>query len=75
MTKLNIRKTDALIDFLKYKRTLKKKTAMMTEEQYVANPIGFEVYGYIDKLLDHYDDREMNLILDNQDALMRAFCV
>ena len=75
MTKLNIRKTDALIDFLKYKRVLKKKTAMMTEEQYVLNPIGFEVYGFIDKLLDHYDDREMNLILDNQDALMRAYCV
>jgi len=75
MTKLNIRRTDALIDFLKYKRALKKKTAMMTEEQYVLNPVGFEVYGYIDKLLDHYDDKEMNLILDNQDALMRAFCV
>ena len=75
MTKLNIRKTDALIDFLKYKRALKKKTALMTEEQYVLNPIGFEVYGYIDRLLDHYDDKEMNLILDNQDALMRAFCV
>ena len=73
--KLNIEKTDALIDFLKYKRKLKKQLALMTEEQYVANPIGFEVYGYIDKLLDHYDDREMNVILDNQDALMRAFCV
>ena len=73
--KLNIEKTDALMDFLKYKRKLKKQLALMTEEQYVANPIGFEVYGYIDKLLDHYDDREMNLILDNQDALMRAFCV
>ena len=73
--KLNIQKTDALMDFLKYKRKLKKQLALMTEEQYVENPIGFEVYGYIDKLLDHYDDREMNLILDNQDALMRAFCV
>ena len=73
--KLNIQKTDALMDFLKYKRKLKKQLALMTEEQYVANPIGFEVYGYIDKLLDHYDDKEMNLILDNQDALMRAFCV
>jgi len=73
--KLNIQKTDALMDFLRYKRKLKKQLALMTEEQYVANPIGFEVYGYIDKLLDHYDDREMNVILDNQDALMRAFCV
>ena len=75
MMKLNIQKTDALIDFLKYKRKLKKQLALMTEEQYVANPVGFEVYGYIDRLLDHYDDKEMNLILDNQDALMRAFCV
>jgi len=73
--KLNIQKTDALMDFLKYKRKLKKQLALMTEEQYVENPIGFEVYGYIDKLLDHYDDKDMNLILDNQDALMRAFCV
>ena len=73
--KLNIQKTEALIDFLKYKRELKKRTALMTEEQYVADPVGFEVYGYIDRLLNHYDDCEMNIILDNQDALMRAFCV
>jgi hypothetical protein len=72
---LNIQKTDALVDFLKYKRKLKKRLALMTEEQYVGNPIGFEVYGYIDKLLDCYDGREMNLILDNQDALIRALCV
>lgn len=73
--KLNIKKTDALMDFLRYKRNLKKQLALMTEQQYVANPIGFEVYGYIDKMLDHYNDKEMNYILDNQDALMRAFCV
>jgi hypothetical protein len=43
--KLNIKKTDALIDFLRYKRELKKQLARMTEQEYVANPIGFEVYG------------------------------
>lgn len=73
--KLNIRKTDALMDFLRYKRKLKKQLALMTEAQYVENPIGFEVYGYIDKLLDHYSDREMKLILGNQDTLMRMFGV
>ena len=73
--KLNIRKTDALMDFLRYKRKLKKQLALMTEAQYVANPIGFEVYGYIDKMLDHYNDREMNHILSNQGALMSAFGV
>ena len=75
MTKLNIKKTDALMEFLRYKREIKKQLAKMTEAQYVNNPIGFEVYGYIDKMLEHYDDREMNTILNNQDALMRAFCV
>jgi len=75
MKKLNIKQTDALLDFLRYKRKLKKQLALMTEAQYVANPIGFEVYGYIDKLLNHYNDREMNMILNNQDALMRQFCV
>jgi hypothetical protein len=73
--KLNIQKYDALMDFLRYKRELKKQLALMTEAQYVANPIGFEVYGYIDKMLDNYNDREMNYILGNQDALMRAFGV
>jgi hypothetical protein len=73
--RLNIRKTDALMDFLRYKRELKKQLALMTEAQYVENPIGFEVYGYIDKMLDHYNDKEMNLILNNQDALMRTFGV
>jgi hypothetical protein len=73
--KLNIKKTDALMDFLRYKRELKKQLALMTEVQYVTNPIGFEVYGYIDKLLDFYNDKEMNFILDNQDNLMRKFCV
>jgi hypothetical protein len=73
--KIDIKKTDALINFLRYKRELKKQLALMTEAQYVANPIGFEVYGYIDKMLDHYNDKEMGYILGNQDALMRAFGV
>jgi hypothetical protein len=47
----------------------------MTESEYVANPIGFEVYGFIDKLIDHYNDREMKYILDHQDALMRIYNV
>jgi len=70
-----ILKTDALMGFLRYKRALKKQLALMTEAQYVENPIGFEVYGHIDKLLDHYSDREMNYILGNQDSLMRTFGV
>ena len=73
--KLKIKKTDALMDFLRYKRELKKQLARMSEAQYVENPIGFEVYGYIDNMLDHYDDREMQYILGNQDALMRMFGV
>jgi hypothetical protein len=73
--KMNIRKTDALTEFLRYKRGLKKRLAFMTEAQYAENPMGFEVYGYIDRLLDHYNDREINYILDNQDVLMRAFGV
>jgi len=73
--KLNIRKTDALMDFLRYKRELKKQLALMTEAQYVENPVGFEVYGYIDKMLEHYTDREMKTILGNQDALMRMYGV
>jgi len=47
----------------------------MTEAQYVENPIGFEVYGYIDKMLDYYNDKEMNYIINNQDVLMRKFGV
>ena len=73
--KLNIRKTEALMEFLRYKRELKKRLARMTEAQYMANPIGFEVYGYIDKMLEYYTDREMKLILDNQEALMSMFGV
>jgi len=73
--KMNIKKTDSLMDFLRYKRKLKKELALMTEAQYVNNPIGFEVYGYIDKMLDHYNDREMKYILANQDALMKLFGV
>jgi len=72
---MNIKKTDSLMDFLRYKRKLKKELALMTEAQYVNNPIGFEVYGYIDKMLDHYNDREMKYILANQDALMKLFGV
>jgi uncharacterized protein YeeX (DUF496 family) len=73
--KMNIKKTDSLMEFLRYKRELKKQLALMTEAQYVENPVGFEVYGYIDKMLEHYNDREMNYIVKNQDALMRAFGV
>ena len=73
--KINIRKTDALMDFLRYKRELKKQLACMTEAEYIENPIGFEVYGYIDKMLEHYNDKEMKFILNNQDVLMRKFGV
>ena len=72
---MKIKKTDALMDFLRYKRELKKRLARMTEQEYVANPIGFEVYGYIDNLLDHYNDKEMNFIVENQDFLMRIYGV
>ena len=72
---IKIKKTDALIDFLRYKRELKKKLARMTEQEYVANPIGFEVYGFIDKLIEHYSEKEMKYILDNQDSLMRIYNV
>jgi len=71
--RLNIKKTDALLDFLYYKRELKKKLSLMTVDEYMDEPIGFEVYGYIDKLLDHYSDKEMKLILKNQDFLMTVF--
>jgi len=73
--KMNIKKTDALMDFLRYKRELKKRLALMSEQEYVANPIGFEVYGYIDKLIDHYNEKEMNYILANQDAFMKIYGV
>ena len=73
--KMNIKKTDALMDFLRYKRELKKRLALMSEQEYVANPIGFEAYGYIDKLIDHYSEKEMNYILANQDAFMRIYGV
>jgi len=73
--KINIQKTDALMDFLRYKRRLKKQLALMTEAEYIENPIGFEVYGYIDKMLEYYSDREMNYIINNQDVLMRKFGV
>ena len=72
---MKIKKTDALMDFLRYKRELKKRLARMTEQEYVANPIGFEVYGYIDKLIDQYSEKEMNYILANQDAFMRIYGV
>ena len=48
---------------------------VMSEQEYVANPIGFEVYGYIDKLIDHYNEKEMNYILANQDAFMKIYGV
>jgi hypothetical protein len=72
---MTIKETAALTDFLRYKRKLKKQLALMSEAEYAAEPIGFEVYGYIDRLLNHYGDKEMKYILKNQDALMRAFCV
>jgi len=70
-----IKKTDALMDFLRYKRELKKKLARMTEQEYVSNPVGFEVYGYIDSLIEYYSEKEMKYILDNQDALMKIYNV
>jgi len=72
---MKIKKTDALMEFLRYKRELKKRLARMSEQEYVANPIGFEVYGYIDKLIDEYSEKEMKYILDNQDALMMIYGV
>jgi len=72
---MRIKKTDALMEFLRYKRELKKRLARMSEQEYVANPIGFEVYGYIDKLIDEYSEKEMKYILDNQDALMMIYGV
>jgi len=73
MEKTGIKKTDALIEYLVYKRTLMKELSAMTDERYAENPVGFEVYGYIDRLLEHYTDKEMDIIFDNQNALMRAF--
>ena len=72
---MKIKKADALMEFLRYKRELKKRLARMSEQEYIANPIGFEVYSYIDKLIDEYSEKEMKYILENQDALMMIYGV
>ncbi|MDR2559192.1 MAG: hypothetical protein LBC86_06585 [Oscillospiraceae bacterium] len=70
---MNIKKTNALIEYLLYKKSLTRQIKAMTDEQYMENPVGFEIYGYIDNMLEHYNDKEMDFIFDNQTALMQAY--
>lgn len=70
---MKIMKTDELVEYLRYKRSLTKQLDKITDEQYMENPIGFEIYGYIDKLIEQYTEKEMDWIFDNQNALMTMY--
>ena len=63
--------TIAIARFLMYKYGLNQQLEGMTDEEYLAHPIGLEVGQYVADLMKYCPEHIVDQVMEHQDALLR----
>ena len=63
--------TIAIARFLMYKHNLNQQLEGMTDEEYLADPIGLDVGSYVKDLVRHCPENVVDQVMEHQDALLR----
>ena len=63
--------TIAIARFLMYKHGLNQQLEGMTDEEYLAHPIGLEVGQYVADLMKYCPEHIVDQVIEHQDALLR----
>ena len=63
--------TIAIARFLMYKHSLNQQLDGMTDEEYLADPIGLDVGGYVKDLMRYCPENVVDQVMEHQDALLR----
>lgn len=63
--------TIAIARFLMYKHGLNQQLEGMTDEEYLAHPIGLDVGQYVADLMKHCPEHIVDQVMEHQDALLR----
>lgn len=62
--------TIAIARFLAYKNDLNKQLDGMSEEEYLKNPLGFDVGPYVEDLMKYCSESTVDTMLRHQDTLI-----
>ena len=63
--------TIAIARFLMYKYGLNQQLEGMTDEEYLAHPIGLDVGQYVADLMKYCPEHIVDQVMEHQDALLR----
>ena len=63
--------TIAIARFLMYKHGLNQQLEGMTDEEYLAHPIGLDVGQYVADLMKDCPEHIVDQVMEHQDALLR----
>lgn len=63
--------TIAIARFLMYKHSLNQQLDGMTDEEYLADPIGLDVGSYVKDLMRYCPENVVDQVMEHQDALLR----
>ena len=63
--------TIAIARFLMYKHNLNQQLEGMTDEEYLADPIGLDVGSYVKDLMRYCPENVVDQVMEHQDALLR----
>ena len=63
--------TIAIARFLMYKHGLNQQLEGMTDEEYLAHPIGLDVGQYVADLMKYCPEHIVDQVMEHQDALLR----
>lgn len=63
--------TIAIARFLMYKHSLNQQLDGMTDEEYLAAPIGLDVGEYVRDLMRYCSENVVDQVMEHQDALLR----
>ena len=62
--------TIAIARFLAYKLNINKRLSGMSEEDYLKNPVGFEVGRYIEDLMKYCPEETVDAVLEHQQEII-----
>ncbi len=62
--------TIAIARFLLYKSELNRRLASVSDEEYLKNPIGLEIGGYVEDLMKYCPAETVDKVLRNQNGLI-----
>ena len=66
--------TIAIARFLIYKHSLNQQLDGMTDEEYLAHPIGLDVGEYVRDLMRYCPENVVDQVIANQEAHLRQQC-